>query len=292
MIQEDGNFIQFPFNTMQQDSSCLAQTAQPLVTIIVPVYNAASFLTRCVNSICAQTYSNLEIILVDDGSEDDSLMQCHQCAYRDKRISVLSQPNSGVSAARNIAIEAASGKYIQFVDSDDWMDENMTRLMVERAEQEHADLVISHYCRVDSEKISVHGFLHTSDCMDRHTFAEHLMHQPASFYYGVMWNKLYRRDLIAKHRIFCREQLDWCEDFLFNLTYILCANRFCAIQTPLYYYVKNEKSLTASSLTPRSSYVIRRQLFEYYKLFYRELGLFEDNKKQIYKYLVSSAKNG
>lgn len=277
---------------MQQNLSLSKDSRQPLVSVIVPVYNAAQSLMRCVRSICAQTYENLEIILVDDGSTDDSLTLCRQCAYQDGRVSVLAQANSGVSAARNNAIESASGKYIQFVDSDDWIDENMTRLMVEKAERQRADFVICHYCRVDSDKISVHGFLQTPDCLDRHTFAELLMQQPASFYYGVMWNKLYRRDIIAKHRIFCREQLNWCEDFLFNLTYILCANRFCAVQTPLYYYVKNDKSLTASTLTPRSTYSIRRQLFEYYKLFYRELGLFEENKKQIYKYLISSSKDG
>lgn len=279
---------------MQQDITASAShdPCTPLVTIIVPVYNAAASLLRCVDSICAQTYTNLEIILVDDGSTDDSLNLCRQCAYRDGRVSVLTQSNSGVSAARNNAIDIASGKYVQFVDSDDWIDEHMTQLLVDRAERKKADLVICHYCRVDGEKIIVHGFLQNTACMDRLTFAKHLMQQPSSFYYGVMWNKLYRRDVIAKHRIFFREQLDWCEDFLFNLTYILSGNRFCAIQTPLYYYVKNDKSLTATTLTPLSSHAIRKQLFEYYKVFFRELGLFEENKKQIYKYLMSSAKDG
>ncbi len=277
---------------MMQATPSLFFTDQPLVSVIVPVYNAAASLLRCVQSICAQTYSNLEIILVDDGSTDDSLLLCHHCAYRDGRIVVMTQPNSGVSAARNNAIEAASGKYIQFVDSDDWVDENMTQLLVDKAERMSADLVISHYCRVDGDKITVHGFLTASACMNRYEFAEQLMKQPSSLYYGVMWNKLYRRDIIAKHRIFCRERLDWCEDFLFNLTYILSAERICAIQTPLYYYVKNDRSLTATTLTPRSTVSIRRQLFEYYKVFFQELGMFEDNKKQIYKYLVSSAKDG
>lgn len=265
---------------------------QPLVSIIVPVYNAEQSLPRCLDSICAQTYQNLEIILVDDGSTDDSLTVCRKFAYRDARIHVLSQPNSGVSAARNNAIETATGKYIQFVDSDDWIDENMTFLLVQRAEREQADFIISHYCRVDGEKTTVHGFLETSACMNRLEFAQELIRNPASFYYGVMWNKLYRRDIIRRHRIYCYEQLSWCEDFLFNLTYILCTNRICAVRTPLYYYVKNDKSLTATTLTPHSSIAIRRQLFEYYKVFCTELGMFEENKKQIYKFLVATAKDG
>lgn len=274
------------------DNLPVSAADQPLVSIIVPVYNAEQSLPRCLDSICAQTYQNLEIILVDDGSTDDSLTVCRKFAYRDARIHVLSQPNSGVSAARNNAIETATGKYIQFVDSDDWIDENMTFLLVQRAEREQADFIISHYCRVDGEKTTVHGFLETSACMNRLEFAQELIRNPASFYYGVMWNKLYRRDIIRRHRIYCYEQLSWCEDFLFNLTYILCTNRICAVRTPLYYYVKNDKSLTATTLTPHSSIAIRRQLFEYYKVFCTELGMFEENKKQIYKFLVATAKDG
>ena len=265
---------------------------QPLVSIIVPVYNAEESLMRCVESICTQTYQNIEVILMDDGSTDDSLLLCRQCAYRDGRVNVLTQTNSGVSAARNNALLSATGKYIQFVDSDDWIDENMTALMVQRAEQYQADLVISHFCRVEGEKISVHGIFSTSECMDQRTFTDKLIHNPADFYFGVMWNKLYRREIITQHRIFCQEQLNWCEDFLFNLTYILHAQRFCAIRTPLYYYVKNDKSLTASTLNPYNTVAIRRQLFEYYKVFCDELGLFEVNKKQIYKFLISTAKDG
>ena len=274
------------------DNHLVSVADQPLVSIIVPVYNAEQSLPRCLDSICAQTYQNLEIILVDDGSTDNSLTVCRKFAYRDARIHVLSQPNSGVSAARNNAIETATGKYIQFVDSDDWIDENMTFLLVQRAEREQADFIISHYCRVDGEKTTVHGFLETSACMNRLEFAQELIRNPASFYYGVMWNKLYRRDIIRRHRIYCYEQLSWCEDFLFNLTYILCTNRICAVRTPLYYYVKNDKSLTATTLTPHSSIAIRRQLFEYYKVFCTELGMFEENKKQIYKFLVATAKDG
>lgn len=280
-----------PLLYVMPDNHSLSVTEQPLVSIIVPIYNAEQSLPRCINSICTQIYQNLEIILVDDGSTDNSLMVCRQFAYRDARIHVLSQPNSGVSAARNNAIEAATGKYIQFVDSDDWIDEHMTFLLVQRAEREQADLIISHYCRVDGDKTSIHGFLKTSSCMDRIEFATQLICNPASFYYGVMWNKLYRRDIIHRHRIYCHEQLSWCEDFLFNLTYILRANRICAVRTPLYYYVKNDKSLTATTLTPHSSIAIRRQLFEYYKVFCTELGMFEENKKKIYKFLIATAKD-
>ena len=106
----------------------------PLVSIIVPVYNAASNLAACIDSIRRQRYENLEILLVNDGSSDVSLPICDMYARVDPRIVVINRPNSGVSATRNSAIEQARGEYLQFADSDDRLDGNATRLLVERAQ--------------------------------------------------------------------------------------------------------------------------------------------------------------
>ena len=84
--------------------------------------------------------------------------------------------------------------------------------------------------------------------MDQREFARELMDEPASFYYGVLWNKLYRTALIRDNGVLCREELNWSEDFLFNLEYIRYAHRFCAVDTPVYYYVKNEKSITHTQI--------------------------------------------
>lgn len=288
---------------------------QPLVSIIVPVYNAADHIARCIESIRRQTYQNLEILLLNDGSRDVSFQVCQSYAGVDSRITVIDKENSGVSATRNLGMQRATGKYFQFVDADDFIQPYATQRMVEKAEEYHTDMVIAHYNRIEPpvrlpeavrdtvveraldpildprHRVQSFGFLMEGP-MDKYSFACGLMQEPASFYYGVMWNKLYRRDIIRRHRIYCYEQLSWCEDFLFNLTYILCTNRICAVRTPLYYYVKNDKSLTATTLTPHSSIAIRRQLFEYYKVFCTELGMFEENKKQIYKFLVATAKDG
>ena len=265
---------------------------QPLVSIIVPVYNAAPLLARCIDSARRQRYGRLEILLVNDGSTDASLEICRMYARVDPRITVVDRENSGVSATRNHAIGLARGKYLQFLDSDDWLDVNATRLLVERAEETGADLVIAHYCRVDGDKTTVHGFLTHPGVMDKRQFAEHLMDEPASFYYGVMWNKLYRREIVQAHAIRCNENLNWCEDFLFNLTYIRYAGAFCALQTPIYYYVKNSKSLTATTLNPINTLQTRLNLFEYYKAFYQSIGLYDQNKMQIYKYLIAGANDG
>lgn len=264
---------------------------QPLVSIIIPVYNAVPYLAACLESVRRQRYRSIEILLVNDGSSDASLHICDMYARVDDRIRVIDRPNSGVSATRNHAIARASGKYIQFVDSDDWLDVNATRLLVERAEEEQADLVIAHFCRVDGDKTSVYGFLDRTDLMDKHEFARHLMEEPANFYYGVMWNKLYRSDIIQTHNIRCNEAMHWSEDFLFNLEYIRHADRFCALQTPIYYYRKNDKSITASAMSLGNTLSTKRSLFGYYKALYTELGLYEAYKPQIYKYLVSIARD-
>ena len=263
----------------------------PLVSVIVPIYNAAIDLVSCLESIKRQRYTNLEILLVNDGSNDASLEICRMYARMDPRIIIIDKANSGVSGTRNIAIERATGKYLQFVDADDFLDINATRLMVEAMEESKSDLLIAHYCSVmPGGKTQVYGFLPPDAQMDKAQFARHLMEEPASFYYGVMWNKLYRRDLILEHDIRCNEALQWSEDFQFNLEYIRYAQTFCALQTPIYYYRKRDKSLT-SSLTIGRTLTTKLNLFEYYRDLYVDLGLYEQFKPQIYRYLISATKD-
>ena len=113
---------------------------QPTVSVIVPVYNVEKYLARCVDSITSQTYENLDIILVDDGSTDNSGRICDEYAKKDTRIRVIHQKNKGASAARNCGITAASGNYIGFIDSDDWIDKDMYELLVNTAIEHHADI--------------------------------------------------------------------------------------------------------------------------------------------------------
>ena len=128
---------------------------EPLVSIIIPVYNAAPYLAACLESVRRQRYENIEILLINDGSSDSSPHICEMYARVDPRIRVVDKPNGGVSSSRNLAMEQARGEYLQFVDSDDWIDRNASRLLVERALESEADLVISHFCRVSGDKITV-----------------------------------------------------------------------------------------------------------------------------------------
>lgn len=280
---------------------------KPLVSVIVPVYNASTHVARCLESIRKQTYQNLEIIVVNDGSRDTSLEVCRMYARVDPRILLIDKANSGVSATRNLAMSMAKGKYLQFADSDDYLDPNATQLLVEKAEENQTDMVIAHYFRVEKMKtpaeygedreekgevekeiITRYGFL-AEGFYSKVGFAKNLMQEPASFYYGVMWNKLYRRDLVEAHGLRCSTELTWSEDLLFNLEYIRYGARFYALETPIYYYVQNPQSITASKMNLRNTITTKASLFAYYKELYEDMGLYEENKLQIFKYLVSIA---
>lgn len=266
--------------------------ASPLVSIIVPIYNSALNLIPCLESIKRQKYQNIEVLLVNDGSSDSSLEICRMYARLDPRIVIIDKENSGVSGTRNVAIERAHGEYLQFVDSDDYLDPNATRLMVEAAQEGACDLLICHYCSVLPDgRVSVFGYMPTETRMDKAQFARHLMEEPASFYYGVMWNKLYRREIIMKNGIRCNEEFSWSEDLLFNLEYIRYAESFYAMRTPVYYYARQRKHSLSASVSPARVVATKASLFKYYKQLYVDLGLYEHYKLQIYTYLVAVAKD-
>ncbi len=263
--------------------------SQPLVSVIVPVYNCATDLPRCIESIRRQTYERLELLLVNDGSSDTSLQLCRMYEGVDRRIRVIDKANGGVSSARNAGLALATGELIQFVDSDDYLIPEATALLVERMLEEKTDLVISDYYRVvKEEEITVYGgYIPDVEPINQAKFAIYMMERPATFYFGVLWNKLYRRSIIEEYHLRNDEELNWSEDFLFNLQYIRCCTRFCALHVPIYYYCKNEKSITATQIHPLNAVKVKAEIFNYYKAFYDSLGLYDENKGKVYKYLVS-----
>lgn len=261
----------------------------PLVSIIIPIYNAGKYLARCLHSVCSQRYSALEIILVDDGSTDVSAELCRMFAAKDSRIRIITKQNGGVSAARNAALEEAKGEFIQFVDADDYLDENATRLLVERQRETDADLVIAHYCRVTDSHTTLHGFIDSRGVLTQTSFALHMMENPASFYYGVLWNKLYRGSVLRQQALRFDAALRWSEDFLFNLFYLPHCQKVASLRTPIYYYCKNEDSATANLHNPMEIMQVKTAIFTYYKKLYDSMGLYDDNRTKIYKYLISVA---
>ena len=129
---------------------------QPLVSVIVPAYNAAGFISRCVESITSQSYPELEILLLNDGSTDDTAAVCARLAAQDHRIAVIDKPNTGAADTRNRGIRLAHGKYIQFVDCDDWLAPDFTEKLVTAAEQHQAELVVAPFWMVHPEHFAEH----------------------------------------------------------------------------------------------------------------------------------------
>ena len=148
---------------------------EPMVSIIVPVYNAEEYISRCVDSILNQEYKDFELILVDDGSTDCSGQLIDDYAKADNRIVVIHKENGGVSHTRNLAIEHARGTYIQFLDSDDWITPDATKLLVRAAEENQCDLVIADFYRVVGNRLSHKGDIDEDKMMTKEEFAEHMM---------------------------------------------------------------------------------------------------------------------
>lgn len=267
---------------------------KPLVSIIVPIYNAEASLYACVRSICSQKYENIEILLVNDGSRDDSLNICRAFSAGDERIRIIDKPNSGVSSSRNMGIEAAKGKYLRFVDSDDYITPESTQLMVERAESTNCDLVIAEFFRVVGRRIIASSNIGTNELLTGHEFARCFMDTPHNFYYGVMWNKLYRRELILRYAMRCCEELTWCEDFLFNIDYYYHMQTVATLNTPVYYYVKRRGSLANSydSTMPTKTFRMKRAMYAAYKEFFESMEMYQQYRTQIRMFFIEFARDG
>lgn len=262
------------------------------VSIIVPVYNAHDTLTRCLDSIRAQTFSDWELFLINDGSTDDSLAICRAFAAEEARATVIDVPNRGVSAARNVGIELAGGEYLQFVDSDDYLAPTMTEMLVSRARAHDSDLVVCDFYRVIEPRMAAKSHIRAEEKLTKKEFAEYFLRSPADYYYGVMWNKLYRRSLVQDWGIRCCTDMRWCEDLLFNLEYYRCAESFSAIAEPLYYYIANPAGLCAQGSGIRSAWSVKRALFASYKAVFESADIYDRHKIAIRRFFVAAARDG
>ena len=268
---------------------------RPMVSIVVPIYNAENYLRRCVDSILNQEYTDFELLLVNDGSTDASGDICEEYGDQDPRVIVIQKENTGVSDSRNRALDRARGKYLQFLDSDDWITPDATRLFVRAAEEYGCDMVISDFYRVVGERLSPKGDIEEEGVLTREEFAAHMMENPADFYYGVLWNKLYRRDIVEEHNLRMDTDINWCEDFMFNLEYIRYAKVFYALHAPIYYYVKRKGSLASQGINISKTVKMKLNVFEYYNNFYKhvlEEEDYEKNRLQVYRFFIDAAGDG
>ena len=249
-----------------------------MVSVIVPVYNVEKHLGRCIDSIVNQTYKNIEVILINDGSTDNSGKICDQFAETDPRIRVLHRNNSGVSHARNIGIDAASGYFIEFVDSDDYVEHDITERLLSAIGDE-AQLAVCGY-----NSVTTVTDIHLCPIEGRFKKDEFITYFPKLFkqeLINAIWNKLYSADTIKNNNLRFAENICVGEDLLFNLEYIKNCECFSLIKAPLYYY----QNTNSSSLTlgfKKDLYQNQKLLFEKTIEFLRRNGIYtEENKKYI-----------
>lgn len=264
------------------------------VSIIVPVYNAEKYLGYTITSILKQTYQNIEIILVNDGSKDDSLIICQNYAAIDDRIKVLDIPNGGVSNARNCGIESSTGKYIQFVDSDDVIAENMTERLVETMCVYEADMVI---CGMRYMVLEGNRPVSSNDWLPQYLGKECVLSREKFvgdfsriLLYTVLLegpcNKLYKREYFENYGFRFPLDKELGEDFLLNLQYFGKLERIVFISDVLYYYLQwGKDSLTTCYRS--DMFDNQTLLLQEYEKFLRAQCVWKDeNITYFYQYAV------
>ena len=214
---------------------------EELISVIIPVYKVEEYLDRCIESVVNQTFTNLEIILVEDGSPDRCPDICDKWAKKDTRIRVIHKINNGVSSARNVGLSAAKGKWISFIDSDDWIHPQYFDILSTQANCSEADIVAANYFR--AKEIVQTKTLNYSDLVFVPLTKGAALGERTVRNY--VWGKLYKKTLL-KNRKF-DEEVSFAEDFLFNIS-ILIKEEIKVVYTkePLYYWFYREDSAVNS----------------------------------------------
>jgi len=233
----------------------------PEISVIIGVYNVEYYISRCLESLVNQTFKDIEIICINDGSKDNSLEVLNKYAAQDSRIKVLTQENKGVASARNKGLSVAGGKYILFLDADDWVDLDLCKKVYETAEANNSDIVMFNVAFYDNKKKSItkgafFSIKHWKNHEDKNSV--HTFRDCRSLFYGNLScaNKLYRKSFLEELNIKFLENTRF-EDHPFHLETIFSAKRINIIDEQLYYYRQNRKnSMMTTLLTTKVIYDI------------------------------------
>ena len=219
------------------------------ISVVVPVYNVEEYLDQCVESLVGQTYKNLEVILVDDGSPDNCPAMCDEWAERDNRIKVIHKENGGVSSARNAALDIDSGDYIGFVDSDDWIEPDMYEILIKNAKKYDADISrcagLLDYCDRSEEYNEV------SSCTVYKGKDELIKSIISDDSYVALWTGIYKSSVIAPLRF--DNDISVGEDWLMNYLINKAADRKVVVKEHKYHYVQHENNTMSCDTAKRYS---------------------------------------
>lgn len=230
------------------------------ISIIIPIYNAEKYLTDCIDSIINQKYNNLEIILINDGSTDNSQKICEEYANKDKRVKLINQKNQGVSVARNKGIDIASGEIIMFVDSDDIMTDSTIDDVVSK--MNNYDLLCFGYSELyKDKKIKI---VSSAEIIDKKDFENRIVLNNQIG--GYLWNKAFLKSIIEKNNIKFNEEIHFCEDLLFVINYFKYCKKLFYINKSLYLYRMRKSSVSFDFFNTKNISILKsyEKLIEIY----------------------------
>lgn len=222
-----------------------------LISLVIPVYNSQKYLERCLNSVIAQTHSNIEIILVNDGSKDNSIEICREYQKKDNRIRVIDKVNEGVSVARNTGIEAARGAFIGFIDADDWIEPQMYESMYKVIEETDSDIAFCNYSKDTKLKSYVKLLKIEKHVLGKTDIINELISNIVGIddilpkYYNIMgcvWRCLYKKELIQDFNLRFNPNIKIMEDLIFNIEALIHSQRVCIDHGVWYHYMQNKTS--------------------------------------------------
>ncbi|MGN9066977.1 glycosyltransferase family 2 protein [Ligilactobacillus agilis] len=264
------------------------------ITVIVPVYNVEQYLDRCVNSILNQTYRNLEIILLDDGSTDNSGKLCD--SYKDERIVVVHKKNEGLGLTRNVGIKKATGKYIVFIDSDDYIDTTMIENLYLDLKKNNADTCIGGFKRIYKDRVVNSVNPYAGKIVEKNEILTSVLSKMFGksgnnndYLEMSVWKVLFSRDIIVRNRIFFPSEREFIsEDIIFDTEYYSNANRVYMSSDVGYNYCDNEGTLTTRYNPNR--FELQEKLYLELDARAKKLGIYENVKARIDTTLVAIAR--
>lgn len=252
-----------------------------LISVIVPIYNISEYIEKCVRSILAQTYNYIEIILVNDGSTDNSLEIIRGIEKEDQRISIIDKINGGLSSARNAGMRAAKGNYLLFVDGDDTIAPTAISILYENLMRERADISVMRVAQVFANG-QTETFHFSDKEYDIVNFEEENWFFKDASVFHPAWNKLYRKDLI---KFEFNEALNRNEDIEFNGKIYCIADKMVIINKPMYYQLQRSSSLCHSGRRTKDEIELVKILYDNIVDFMEETAVSEVRKAEIWKYL-------
>ncbi|MGN0779820.1 MAG: glycosyltransferase family 2 protein [Aristaeellaceae bacterium] len=261
---------------------------KPLISVIVPVYNGEKHLRACLESILRQDIKDMEILVVDDGSRDGTWPLLQSIAQQDGRIRAMHQENGGVSAARNAALAQCRGTYIRFVDADDVLPpDSMSTLLSGMA---GSDLVMAAYTEVTGSRRDYRCLAREDATVAQDEFLQLFSRYANSFFYGVLWNKLFRGDVVREHSLRFPDGMNWGEDFVFVAGYLHHVQTVTFRTRPVYDYHRSVTGMVARQFMdcarhPLANLGLRMRMYHSYCEVYKALGVYPQYRGRLWQYL-------